>query len=597
MSKKKKKPQRKQGHPAKVNSNIISLAHSKVNRGIDDLTPDFARWFELAYVGPGSVEITLAAVRDSMSIYADLLEIESVTDFDPQTVLAIVHGLVDREEHREDKEYLAKIFTESWGAYTLFLQDSGRWKYPEQELELLRQDLRSSQFSFNGGPGLAGLLEDDTQLDDGLTDEEHVATALAQFEIMPVVALGHAMAQWVAESKGRRWSKEDGQGLIKSAVQELDSSIPAGFSGERRELIVGLVFAALAIARVLNLDFEQPEPLENAEPFAQREGLQAFEATYTLVRWLLKLLLETKLESAPDTPNEEEVWDLTLGWLTAAQVQEPVRTDLKLPPHVEKDTWNQAHEQMRELVALGIVESGDHYSVPPVVAAILADLEAEMDYDPEDDDQFSPFEPELGWDEDEPKRPERTAWYTVEILQLKLSLRDAKPPIWRRVLVPLDLHLGDLHDIIQAAFMWTDSHEHMFQTGLRSGKTYGALFGAMTYDADEESTPISEVLHNVKDRLEYTYDFGDDWQVRIEVEKVHEANQEFLPRCTGGRRFAPVEDSGGIGGWEHKMQVMQDPKHPEYDEVREWLVETAFEVPDASEFYAVSVNDRFMDEF
>ena len=61
-------------------------------------------------------------------------------------------------------------------------------------------------------------------------------------------------------------------------------------------------------------------------------------------------------------------------------------------------------------------------------------------------------------------------------------------------------------------------------------------------------------------RLSYTYDFGDDWDLLIEVEKkVPAADDVSYPRCTGGRRAAPVEDCGGIGGWEYLLELRKKP--------------------------------------
>ena len=52
------------------------------------------------------------------------------------------------------------------------------------------------------------------------------------------------------------------------------------------------------------------------------------------------------------------------------------------------------------------------------------------------------------------------------VFQIKVSLSGAKPPIWRRLEVPADIALSDLHDVIQVAFSWNDSHMHAFDTDL-----------------------------------------------------------------------------------------------------------------------------------
>ncbi|MGP7815157.1 plasmid pRiA4b ORF-3 family protein [Glutamicibacter soli] len=588
MAKKKKKPQRKQGHPAKVNANVMSLAHAKVKRGLDALTPDYVRWYEQTYQGTGAVEMDLMAVRDSLSFYADLVGLDSVTDFDPQAIVAIVHGLVEREEHREDQKHLGMILSEAWISYSLFLEESGLWKHHARELEMLRDGLHSTQFSFNGGPGIGGIFEEEAEL----STEEREAAAKAQFDAMPVVALGHAMAAWVAQSPERRWDSNDPQPFIQSAMQELEASIPSGITGERREIIMGYVFMSLVMAGVLSLDFGQPQLMENAEGFATAEGDVGLGATYLLVRSMVQLLIAT-----PEEGNEEadEVWDLTLGWLTAAQDGEPHLVAEDRYPDRSEEVWAKAHARMREMIDLGIVESGDYYTVPPMVQTILADLEDE-DLGPEDDEE-SLYGDAADWEEEELFRPARTEPYTGKVLQLKLGLRDTKPPIWRRVLVPMDLHLGDLHDIIQAAFDWDNTHLHIFRTGLYDGTSYGADIPELEVDVDETAALVSEVLKAEKDRLEYSYDFGDDWRVRIDVEKVLDGDGEFLPRCTGGRRFSPLENSGGTEGWDAKMDIIRDAGHPEHEEVQEWLADTYFEIPDPAEFTIESVNERLMAEF
>ncbi|MGH2324947.1 hypothetical protein, partial [Streptococcus uberis] len=117
----------------------------------------YVRWYEQTYQGTGAVEMDLMAVRDSLSFYADLVGLDSVTDFDPQAIVAIVHGLVEREEHREDQKHLGMILSEAWISYSLFLEESGLWKHHARELEMLREGLHSTQFSFNGGPGIGGI--------------------------------------------------------------------------------------------------------------------------------------------------------------------------------------------------------------------------------------------------------------------------------------------------------------------------------------------------------------------------------------------------------------------------------------------------------
>ena len=52
---------------------------------------------------------------------------------------------------------------------------------------------------------------------------------------------------------------------------------------------------------------------------------------------------------------------------------------------------------------------------------------------------------------------------TPEIYRLHVWIRQISPMIWRRLLVRSDSTLAALHDTIQIAFGWTDSHLHRFR--------------------------------------------------------------------------------------------------------------------------------------
>src|SRR3989442_15999428 len=56
-------------------------------------------------------------------------------------------------------------------------------------------------------------------------------------------------------------------------------------------------------------------------------------------------------------------------------------------------------------------------------------------------------------------------WLPQEIYQLKVTLLHTRPPIWRRLLVPAGLTLGVVHDVLQGAMGWGDSHLHEFRIG------------------------------------------------------------------------------------------------------------------------------------
>ena len=140
---------------------------------------------------------------------------------------------------------------------------------------------------------------------------------------------------------------------------------------------------------------------------------------------------------------------------------------------------------------------------------------------------------------------------TVRELTIKVALRGAKPPIWRRLVIAGDTTLDTLHDVLQTAMGWTDSHLHRFYP---TADDRGAYF-VTEYDEEEgdKGTPeaaarLDQVLREPGDRLCYDYDFGDSWSHDVRLEAVSEVSGDPLPRCTGGKKACPPEDVGGIWG-------------------------------------------------
>ena len=155
-------------------------------------------------------------------------------------------------------------------------------------------------------------------------------------------------------------------------------------------------------------------------------------------------------------------------------------------------------------------------------------------------------------------------------VSLKVTLRYTQPPIWRRLLVPETMTLGDLHHAIQAVMGWDDSHLHQFEV---DGQRYGPR--ALVDDVAEESRlPLDNLVKSGVNRFSYTYDFGDDWEHLIVVEKRQPRLEDKpYPVCIAGKRNCPPDDCGGIPGYERLLEILADPGHPEYAESLEWLGE------------------------
>src|SRR5712691_11251750 len=128
--------------------------------------------------------------------------------------------------------------------------------------------------------------------------------------------------------------------------------------------------------------------------------------------------------------------------------------------------------------------------------------------------------------------------------------------------------LGDLHQAIQAAMGWDDCHLHAFDI---DGRQYGDRH---TVDdvADENRLSLNGLLKSGVANFAYTYDFGDDWEHTVAIEKTQPATDgEAYPLCVAGKRACPPEDCGGIWGYEEFLQAIRNPRHPEHRTLRQWV--------------------------
>jgi hypothetical protein len=162
---------------------------------------------------------------------------------------------------------------------------------------------------------------------------------------------------------------------------------------------------------------------------------------------------------------------------------------------------------------------------------------------------------------------------TARIYQLKVTLKDIKPPIWRRVLVPADITLHRLHEVLQTVLGWTDSHLYLFEVGVEP--TY---FGDPELVEDwadlrpSRTTKLSRVAPAAGAKVVYEYDLGDSWRHDIRVEKVLPAHVgASYPMCLAGKRACPPEDCGGVWGYAELLEVIADPAHEEHESMMAWL--------------------------
>ena len=158
------------------------------------------------------------------------------------------------------------------------------------------------------------------------------------------------------------------------------------------------------------------------------------------------------------------------------------------------------------------------------------------------------------------------------VYQFKITLKGIKPPIWRRIQTK-DCTLDQLHEHIQTAMGWTNSHLHQFEI---EGEPYGdptLMEDDFEEMEDSTATKLGDIVPEGTRRFRfmYEYDFGDSWEHEILFEGCLAAEKGVrYPLCVEGQRACPPEDVGGVYGYAEYLEAMANPKHERHEEFREW---------------------------
>lgn len=178
-----------------------------------------------------------------------------------------------------------------------------------------------------------------------------------------------------------------------------------------------------------------------------------------------------------------------------------------------------------------------------------------------------------------------------EVFQIKVALLDIEPPIWRRMLIPADHTLADLHIAIQVAFDWEGWHGHVFTV---HGREYASRDPVEVAKARDEIIPLAKLDLKPGTGIRYVHDFGDNWVHDIVVETVLAPAEPIMaPVCLEGRRAGPPDDCGGPLGYKHLLQALQNRRHPQHRDLKEW-VGSGWR---AEDFHLDEVNASLKDRF
>jgi len=187
---------------------------------------------------------------------------------------------------------------------------------------------------------------------------------------------------------------------------------------------------------------------------------------------------------------------------------------------------------------------------------------------------------------------------TKNVYQFKITLRDAEPPIWRQIQVPESYNFHQLHIAIQYAMGWesAEGNYHLHSFDMINPQTlknqligildsddemsadicrgaFMAYFGLPQPKAiDEKKTKIAKYFSLANTKAIYEYDFGDSWEHELVFEGSFPAEAaKNYPVCITGERACPPEDAGGVCGYERLLTILANPKHEEYQDMKDWL--------------------------
>ncbi|MCP9489691.1 MAG: plasmid pRiA4b ORF-3 family protein [Solirubrobacteraceae bacterium MAG38_C4-C5] len=154
------------------------------------------------------------------------------------------------------------------------------------------------------------------------------------------------------------------------------------------------------------------------------------------------------------------------------------------------------------------------------------------------------------------------------VLCVRVTLEEsADPVIWRRLRVPADMRLDRFHQVVAAAMGWRDYHLHMFERG---ADRFGHPDPELDVHDEREMT-VGGLLVREGDRLDYTYDFGDDWRHDLVLESIETEGDDGRARCVAGGGRCPPEDVGGTPGYLELRRILADPQDSEHEHMLEWL--------------------------
>lgn len=160
-----------------------------------------------------------------------------------------------------------------------------------------------------------------------------------------------------------------------------------------------------------------------------------------------------------------------------------------------------------------------------------------------------------------------------KIARLRIEIDEVTPAVVRRIEVPLNIRLDDLHFVLQIAVGWQNCHPFEFRVDGTPEKRWGLLDkddpGSSPLPAERAS--LADLLAHGQKVFRYEYVYGEDWAHTVEVEAIAPADGDTrYPHLVSARGRCPPADIGGAMGYETYLRAMADPLHLNHEGMREW---------------------------
>lgn len=543
-----------------TSTNVVSLANAVAARTLASVLPAFKSWMIQAGIDHEEADWLSALLLDFFKNYVQSVQASDASNLEVDMTSRILDSAGGF--HPEMRVSIALALN----SYLKFLMTTQAWTGPVDNLiQLITMTSPDATQAANAKYAQRVFRQPQTA----------AQAAEAAADLVFVHRVG-ALLEWIGEGRKTTPSgllpRKDIQGAaacveVNAVGAATRSSVTSAISSDDDEprQVTSMTqlprlmeyWEVMTEAELIHVDRQRVQLTGQGRLFQSDPNQRARYAAILAYFFLYDALVPYD-DSRPDNPVRTQVAEI----VAAAASGNPPETSAVFgqgpAAGPEKYTAIFVETRIRDAAAHGLLEIGTHVVVPPVLRHAVEQLLGLLDK-------------HIAKQSRVPRGPSKATF------QLKIQIDGITPPVWRSVTVPAELGLDELHEIIQNLFAWNETHLHEFMLGTHpNGVRYAPADPEADHwgdpPADEEGVALNTLLHAPKDTLLYTYDFGDNWEHTITLEKILPAKAPgILPLCVAGSGHPPQEDSSGPHGWMEKLTTSRNPSDPDHAYIRSWM--------------------------